>query len=246
MLGRRGPAQAAFTSAELRELGHLDGVDLIVDPADAPSWTRSPRSGWPSRGHVHRAQERRAAARVRRAPRPTGAARRIELRFLTLAGRRSTATASVESIEVQRNRDRARRLRRAARPRRVDDADRDDRVRPGAALRRLPRGAAARRAVRRAQLRAAQRARAAWWTPDPATPCPACTPSAGSSAGRPGSWARTSATPTRPSELPAGGPGLATRRPRRPALDAVDAMLAEKAPAPGDRGGLAGHRRAGA
>src|SRR5215216_2846766 len=28
VLGRRGPAQAAFTSAELRELGHLDGVDL--------------------------------------------------------------------------------------------------------------------------------------------------------------------------------------------------------------------------
>ena len=34
MLGRRGPAQAAFTSAELRELGHLDGVDLRVDAAD--------------------------------------------------------------------------------------------------------------------------------------------------------------------------------------------------------------------
>ena len=33
VLGRRGPAQAAFTSAELRELAHLDGVDLVVDPA---------------------------------------------------------------------------------------------------------------------------------------------------------------------------------------------------------------------
>src|SRR5918998_387356 len=31
VLGRRGPAQAAFTSAELRELGHIDGVDLRVD-----------------------------------------------------------------------------------------------------------------------------------------------------------------------------------------------------------------------
>ena len=35
VLGRRGPAQAAFTSAELRELGRLDGVALHVDPADA-------------------------------------------------------------------------------------------------------------------------------------------------------------------------------------------------------------------
>ena len=34
VLGRRGPAQAAFTSAELRELGHMEGVDLRVDPAE--------------------------------------------------------------------------------------------------------------------------------------------------------------------------------------------------------------------
>src|SRR5919106_5740603 len=34
VVGRRGPAQAAFTSAELRELGHLDGVDIRVDDAD--------------------------------------------------------------------------------------------------------------------------------------------------------------------------------------------------------------------
>src|SRR3954463_11607581 len=34
VLGRRGPAQAAFTSAELRELGHLDGVDLRVARGD--------------------------------------------------------------------------------------------------------------------------------------------------------------------------------------------------------------------
>ena len=35
VLGRRGPAQAAFTSAELRELGTIDGVDVRVDPAEA-------------------------------------------------------------------------------------------------------------------------------------------------------------------------------------------------------------------
>jgi ferredoxin--NADP+ reductase len=34
VLGRRGPAQAAFTSAELRDLGRLDGVDLRVDAAE--------------------------------------------------------------------------------------------------------------------------------------------------------------------------------------------------------------------
>lgn len=34
VLGRRGPAYTAFTTKELRELGELDGVDVIVDPAD--------------------------------------------------------------------------------------------------------------------------------------------------------------------------------------------------------------------
>ena len=34
MVGRRGPAQAAFTTPELHELGELAGADVIVDPAD--------------------------------------------------------------------------------------------------------------------------------------------------------------------------------------------------------------------
>ncbi len=34
MLGRRGPAQAAFTNPELRELGELVRADVHVDPAD--------------------------------------------------------------------------------------------------------------------------------------------------------------------------------------------------------------------
>ncbi|OBK64282.1 NADP oxidoreductase [Mycobacterium colombiense] len=34
IVGRRGPLQAAFTTVELRELGELEGVDVVVDPAD--------------------------------------------------------------------------------------------------------------------------------------------------------------------------------------------------------------------
>src|SRR5436190_11729949 len=33
-LGRRGPAQAAFTSVELAEMGELAGADIVVDPAE--------------------------------------------------------------------------------------------------------------------------------------------------------------------------------------------------------------------
>jgi ferredoxin--NADP+ reductase len=34
MVGRRGPAQAKFTTKELRELGELANADVVVDPAD--------------------------------------------------------------------------------------------------------------------------------------------------------------------------------------------------------------------
>jgi ferredoxin--NADP+ reductase len=34
LLGRRGPAQATFTTQELRELGELAGATVLVDPAD--------------------------------------------------------------------------------------------------------------------------------------------------------------------------------------------------------------------
>src|SRR3954471_18312192 len=34
VLGRRGPAQATFTTQELRELGHLAAATVVVDPAD--------------------------------------------------------------------------------------------------------------------------------------------------------------------------------------------------------------------
>ena len=68
ILGRRGPAQAAFTNPELRELGELRRADVMVDPADleldprawrgsSPTTPRPPRGGtWRScasspRGH---------------------------------------------------------------------------------------------------------------------------------------------------------------------------------------------------
>jgi ferredoxin--NADP+ reductase len=34
VLGRRGPAQASFTTQELRELGELDGATVLVEPGD--------------------------------------------------------------------------------------------------------------------------------------------------------------------------------------------------------------------
>ncbi|MDT5225124.1 MAG: ferredoxin/flavodoxin---NADP+ reductase, partial [Mycobacterium sp.] len=39
IIGRRGPLQTAFTTMELRELGELEGVDVIVDPAQLENIT---------------------------------------------------------------------------------------------------------------------------------------------------------------------------------------------------------------
>ncbi len=35
LLGRRGPAQAAYSPAEIREIGELESADLVVDPQEA-------------------------------------------------------------------------------------------------------------------------------------------------------------------------------------------------------------------
>ena len=66
IVGRRGPAQAAFTNPELLELGELADADVIVDPAELDARARRPRRR--RRGKHHRAAQRRDPALLRRAP----------------------------------------------------------------------------------------------------------------------------------------------------------------------------------
>lgn len=80
VLGRRGPAQAAFTNKELKELGELPDTDVIVDPADL-------ELGALTEAHIARSPERtrdRNLELLREyAARPvTGAPKRIILHFL--------------------------------------------------------------------------------------------------------------------------------------------------------------------
>jgi ferredoxin--NADP+ reductase len=101
VLGRRGPAQAAFTSAELRELGHMDDVDLCVDGEEAQLDAVSEQ--WLADAGTFTARTNVALLRefAARPARPD-AARRIVLRFL-----RSPVAIHgqdrVQSIDVQRN-----------------------------------------------------------------------------------------------------------------------------------------------
>ncbi|OLC14166.1 MAG: NADP oxidoreductase [Candidatus Rokubacteria bacterium 13_1_40CM_69_27] len=80
LLGRRGPAQAAFTNPEIKELSELPGADLIVLPEEAELDALS-------RAALERSQDRATMKKVeilqeaaRRAP--TGKPRRLTLRFL--------------------------------------------------------------------------------------------------------------------------------------------------------------------
>ena len=101
VLGRRGPAQAAFTSAELRELGHMEGVDLRVDPAAA---TLDPLSQqWLAEQGTFTARKNVELLRefAERPPR-IDAPRRIDLRFLTSPAE-IRGDGRVEAVEVRRN-----------------------------------------------------------------------------------------------------------------------------------------------
>jgi ferredoxin/flavodoxin---NADP+ reductase len=74
VLGRRGPAQAAFTTPELLELGELSRADVVVDPADLDG-IEPPTSDTTKRRNVEILRE--YAARE-----AGGKSHRIALRFL--------------------------------------------------------------------------------------------------------------------------------------------------------------------
>jgi ferredoxin/flavodoxin---NADP+ reductase len=101
VLGRRGPAQAAFTSAELRELGRLDGVDLRVDPDEVELDPLSNR--WLAEQGTFTARKNVDLLRefAERAPQ-AGAERSIMLRFLR-SPVEIRGEGRVEEMDVRRN-----------------------------------------------------------------------------------------------------------------------------------------------
>ena len=115
ILGRRGPAQAAFTNPELLELGELELADVLVDPADteldpaSQAWLESDEADGTSRRNVEIL--RRYAARE-----PAGKPRAIALRF-QLSPVEIRGEGRVEEIVFERNRlERAEDGRIVARP----------------------------------------------------------------------------------------------------------------------------------
>jgi ferredoxin/flavodoxin---NADP+ reductase len=80
ILGRRGPAQAAFTNPELLELGELQRADVVVQPAEVDLDEHSRR--WLEE-HGDRTARRNVEVLTEYSQRQlTGKSHRIELRFL--------------------------------------------------------------------------------------------------------------------------------------------------------------------
>jgi ferredoxin--NADP+ reductase len=99
ILGRRGPAYTAFTTKELRELGQLSGVDLLVDPQDLHLDASSQAViGQDKVAARNLAVMTEWAGRV-----PTGATRRIHFHFWTRPNR-LLGNDRVQAVEVERTR----------------------------------------------------------------------------------------------------------------------------------------------
>jgi ferredoxin--NADP+ reductase len=101
VLGRRGPAQAAFTSAELRELGRLDGVDIRVDPDDVELDPAS-RQWLAEKGTFTARKNVELLGEFAARPADPDAARRIELRFLR-SPVEVHGSGRVEAIDIRAN-----------------------------------------------------------------------------------------------------------------------------------------------
>jgi ferredoxin/flavodoxin---NADP+ reductase len=75
LLGRRGPAEAAFTNPELRELGELERADVIVDPAQLQGVEVPEDADATKRRNVEILRDYSQRT-------PSGKSHRLELRFL--------------------------------------------------------------------------------------------------------------------------------------------------------------------
>jgi ferredoxin/flavodoxin---NADP+ reductase len=101
VLGRRGPAQAAFTNPEIKELGEMEDADVVVDPAEveldeaSAAYLESEAADKTTRVNVETLREFSQRS-------PEGKRKRIVLRFLA-SPVEIKGNGKVESIVIGRN-----------------------------------------------------------------------------------------------------------------------------------------------
>src|SRR5262252_1392932 len=104
VIGRRGPAQAKFTTKELRELGELAGVDIVVGAGEAdPDAFDATASGAALAGSDRRVRGNLAVIGDWAARAPAGHARRLTVRFW-LRPVKIEGTERVSGLTVERTR----------------------------------------------------------------------------------------------------------------------------------------------
>ena len=99
LLARRGPAQAAFTTPELKELGEMADADVVVDPRDLEL---DPASEASLEHDTNARRTSRCCASTRRGSRP-GSSGAIRLRF-AVSPVAILGDERVEGVEIVRNR----------------------------------------------------------------------------------------------------------------------------------------------
>jgi ferredoxin--NADP+ reductase len=121
LLGRRGPAQAAFTNPELLELADLELADVIVHPEDLQLDPASEASLVDADATTKRNM---ATLKEYAALTPSGKPRRIELRFLTspvaLEGKGQIEALVVEGNELVQGEDGSLRARATGETERIE------------------------------------------------------------------------------------------------------------------------------
>jgi ferredoxin--NADP+ reductase len=101
VLGRRGPAQAAFTNPEIQELGEMEGAEVVVDPSEveldpaSEAYLASDEADKTTRVNVE-------TLRGFSAREPQGKSRRIVLRFLS-SPVEIRGEGRVQSVVIGRN-----------------------------------------------------------------------------------------------------------------------------------------------
>jgi ferredoxin--NADP+ reductase len=99
ILGRRGAAQASFTNPEIKELGKLEAVDVIVDPQDIELDPNSRATVGENRVATVNLEYLRAYA----APTAHSASRRITMRFLASPVEIVSVSGQITAVKIERN-----------------------------------------------------------------------------------------------------------------------------------------------
>lgn len=101
LLGRRGPAQAAFSPKEIQEVGDLSGVDVVVSPADAEL---DPLSAQWLETSGSKSAQRNVRYLAEQSEQPEGsAARRVRCRFLVSPVELTGESGRVSGVRLQHN-----------------------------------------------------------------------------------------------------------------------------------------------